>query len=257
MAYDGAAFSGWARQPSARTVQGELERAIAAMHGSVALTRGASRTDAGVHALGQVAAFDTARSIPREGWIKGLNRLLPEDLAVRDAAPCAAGYNPRFDTVDKTYRYLLLVDEERDPLWRGRAWHLGPSRWMRGAHGLDLDAMRAAAAAWVGTHDFRAMRAADDDRESGTRTMHAIEVRPGWGEDPRAIAISVTGTAFMKNMVRIMVGTLVDVGRGRFSADHAASLVREGARREDAGPTAPAHGLTLVEVRLGRSTAAP
>lgn len=250
IAYDGAAFSGWARQPDTRTVQGTVERAIEAMNGAPAELRGASRTDAGVHALGQVAAFDPTRAIEPRGWLRGLNASLPDDVAVVGAETCEPGYTPRFDTVDKTYRYLVLRGEVRHPLLRGRAWFLGPRH---GGTSLDLPAMRAAAERLCGTHDFRAFRSADDDRENTTRTLHAIDVHDGWGDEPRLVAIEVRGDAFMKNMVRILVGTLVEVGRGRRTPDEVTALLGPSARRDDAGTTAPAHGLTLVSMRLGRA----
>lgn len=252
VSYDGADFSGYARQPEQRTVQGVLESTIGEMNGAPVEVRGAGRTDAGVHALGQRVAFDPTREIPLRGWVRGLNAALPADLVVLDAEHRARGYNPRFDAIDKTYRYVLQLREHRDPLWRRSAWWLPASR-QRKEGGLDLDAMRAAAASWLGTHDFRAFRAADDDRENATRTMFAIELIERWAGEPSLLAIEVTGSAFMKNMVRILVGTLVEVGRGKLGLPEAAALVAPGARREDAGTTAPAHGLTLVQVRLGRS----
>ncbi len=256
VSYDGAAFAGYARQPEQRTVQGVLEAAVSGMNGVPTDVRAAGRTDAGVHAMAQRVAFDPSREIPVRGWVKGLNASLPEDLVVLDADVRARGYNPRFDAVDKTYRYLLQVREHRDPLWRARAWWLGAGRQRREG-GLDLDAMRAAAGSWIGSHDFRAFRAADDDREQSVRTMLAIDVIEGWANEPSLLAIEVTGSAFMKNMVRIMAGTLVEVGRGKLSVADAAALVVPGARREDAGTTAPAHGLTLVQVRLGRGAQTP
>jgi tRNA pseudouridine38-40 synthase len=251
VSYDGAGFAGYARQPDQRTVQGTLEAAISAMNGVPTEVRGAGRTDAGVHALGQRVAFDPAREIPLEGWVKGLNASLPEDVVVLEADVRAPGYNPRFDAIDKTYRYVLQLREHRDPLWRARAWWLPPSRQRKGG-GLDLEAMREAAGAWIGTHDFRAFRAADDDREQTMRTMVSIAIREGFADDPSLVAVEVTGTAFMKNMVRIMVGTLVEVGRGKLSVEAASALLGPNGRRQDAGTTAPPQGLTLVRVRLGR-----
>lgn len=250
--YDGADFAGFARQPGQRTVQGVLEVAIRQMNGAPAETRGAGRTDAGVHALGQRVAFDAARDIPPHGWVRGLNAALPDDVVVHEAEVRPLGYNPRFDSTDKTYRYLLQLCPNRDPLWRARAWWLPASR-QRDEGGLDLDAMRAAAARWIGTHDFRAMRQADDDRVQTQRTMMRIELIENWANDPSLLAVEVRGSAFMKNMVRIMVGTLVEIGRNRLTPDDAEALLRPGARRQDAGTTAPAHGLTLVQVTLGRS----
>ncbi len=253
VSYDGADFAGFARQPDQRTVQGVLEAAIAGMNGAPVETRGAGRTDAGVHALGQRVAFDPARAIPAGGWVKGLDAALPEDVVVLDAELRPRGYNPRFDAVDKTYRYVLQLTEHRDPHWRRRAWWLGRGRQRREG-GLDLAAMREAASRWVGTHDFRAFRAADDERDNTTRTMLAFEVIERWAGEPSLVAIEVRGSAFMKNMVRILVGTLVEVGRGKLSVEDAAGLLGPGGRREDAGTTAPAHGLTLVQVRLGRGS---
>jgi tRNA pseudouridine38-40 synthase len=261
VAYDGTDFHGWARQPATRTVQGALEDAVATMAGHAVICRGAGRTDRGVHALGQVVAFDARREIPPHGWLRGLNQAVADDISVRSAEVAPVGYEPRFDAVDKTYRYLLLVDDERDPLLRHRAWRL-PPRLRHPDHSssgapLDLDAMRAAAQRLLGTHDFRAFRAADDEREQTVRTLHALEISPGWASDPRQIAVTVRGSAFMKNMVRILTGTLVEVGRGRFSPDHVASLLGPSGRREQAGPTAPPEGLTLVEVTLGRTSTEP
>jgi tRNA pseudouridine38-40 synthase len=253
VAYDGTAFSGWARQPGQRTVQGTLEDAIASMNGASVELRGASRTDAGVHALGQRAAFDPARDIPPQGWLLGLNAALPDDLAVRAAEPAPADYTPRFDTVDKHYRYLVLLDSVRDPLLRQRAWQLGPRELgKRAERRLDLDAMRAAAAQLVGTHDFRAFRSADDARENTVRTLVSLDVTPSFASDARLVALDVVGTAFMKNMVRILAGTLIEVGTGAREAGSVAALLGPQAERREAGPTAPAHGLTLVSMRLGR-----
>jgi tRNA pseudouridine38-40 synthase len=229
-------------------VQETLAEAIATMAGAPVEVRGASRTDAGVHALGQLAAFDTARDIPPDGWVKGLNAALPPDVAVRDATPCEPGYEPRFDAKDKLYRYVLYVGRTRDPLLRHRAWYVKPSLLPPPSRVLDLDAMRRAASALVGTHDFRAFRAADDERESTERTLVSVELVPGWAGDARQLAIEVRGTAFMKQMVRIITGTLVEIGRGRMSPDVVEALFESG-DRSAAGPTAPPEGLTLVEIR--------
>ena len=272
VAYEGTAFHGWARQPNVRTVQGVLEEAVSAMAGQETLTRGAGRTDRGVHAMGQVAGFDSKRLIPAEGWLRGLNQKLPSDVVVRQSRACAPGYNPRFDAVDKTYRYVFLIDRERDPLLRDRAWHL-PGRLLHPKHRdatspterLDLEAMREAARGLHGTHDFRAFRAADDDRENTIRTIYSLELTPGFQGDERLLAMTVRGSAFMKNMVRILAGTLLEVGRGKLPPSHVSSqcdtpgqpnLLGPLAKRENAGQTAPPEGLTLLEVRLGREDVA-
>jgi tRNA pseudouridine38-40 synthase len=262
VAYDGTDFAGWQEQPEQRTVQGVLARAVATMAGAEVRVRGASRTDAGVHALGQVAAFDSPRFIDPHGWQRGLNSALPDDVSVKAAAACAPGYEPRFDAVDKLYRYLVQVGQSRDPLMRARAWYLHPGLYAekrRGAHtaeeALDLFTMREAALRLVGTHDFAAFRGAGDDRENTTRTLSEVELVPRFGGDATLLAIEVRGTAFMKNMVRILAGTLVEVGRGRTTPEEIEALLAPGVGRTEAGPTAPAHGLTLVEIALGRGGA--
>jgi tRNA pseudouridine38-40 synthase len=257
--YDGSDFVGWQRQPGQRSVQGTLEEAVGALEGRPVAVRGASRTDAGVHAHGQVAAFDTAREIPRVGWVRGLNGKLPPDVAVRDAAPCPVGYRPRFDAVAKTYRYLLHLGPVRDPLLRDRAWHLGPRRARPGGRErrapedwLDLDAMDAAARALVGEHDFRAFRSSADDRENTRRTLTSVRVERRFAGRDDVVALEVRGTAFMHHMVRILTGTLVEVGRERMSPKDVAALLSPDADRRGAGETAPAHGLYLVSIELGR-----
>lgn len=249
VAYDGSRFHGFQAQPGQRTVQGTLESSIASMAGHPVSARGAGRTDAGVHALGQVVAFDSDRLIAEVGWRRGLNTRLPDDLRVQDARACAVGYTPRFDAVGKTYRYVVQLGELQNPLLRHQVWHLAKHA------DLDLTAMRTAASLLVGTHDYRAFRAADDQRENTTRTLWSIELIEGFAGDPSLLAVEVRGTAFMKNMVRILVGTLVDVGRGRIPLERIPTLLGPHSARKHAGITAPPGGLTLVHVELGRTTA--
>ncbi len=246
VAYDGSDFAGYQVQPEKRTVQGVLERAAEVMTGHPVRVRAAGRTDAGVHALGQVVAFDSARNIAPRGFLLGLNTNLPPDVRVQDATRCAAGYDPRHDSLAKTYRYLTQLGERQNPLLRQRAWQLGKQAT------LDFVAMRAAAAQLIGTHDFRAFRSADDPRENNVRTMYSIELLEQFTGDPTLFAIEVRGTAFMKNMVRIMAGTLIDIGRGRRRLEDVPRMLGEQAERDLTGYTAPAHGLTLVNVELGR-----
>ncbi|MCG8556812.1 MAG: tRNA pseudouridine(38-40) synthase TruA [Proteobacteria bacterium] len=248
VAYDGARLAGWQRQPGRRTVQGALEQALDRIGGWHSEVRGASRTDAGVHALGQVAAFDAGRKLEPRRWVAALNRYLPEDIAVQAAEGCARGYDPRFHAVCKTYRYLLWAARPRQPLQRMTAWH--PSTLLPRT-GLDTEAMRQAAQQLVGTHDFRAFQAADDHRRNTTRTLYTVNVTPCHQSEPHLMAIEVTGSAFLKNMVRILVGTLVEVGRGRLGPGDIASLLGPEGRRQAAGQTAPAHGLTLLSLELG------
>jgi tRNA pseudouridine38-40 synthase len=260
LAYDGTQFAGFQRQPVVRTVQGVLDAAIAKITQAEVKTRGAGRTDAGVHAEGQVVAFDTERELPERRWLLALNRYLPADAAVQAVAFCRPGYDPRFDAIDKTYRYLFLRSLARDPLLRQRAWQLPRGGQLEAAAdsgmacALDLDAMRATSAILLGTHDFRAFRAADDERENTVRTLHRVELLSHWQGRPALLALEVQGSAFMKNMVRILAGTLIAVGRGKLSCQDVASRLGPHAQRSRWSETAPAHGLTLVRVTLGRST---
>lgn len=258
VAYDGTHFAGWQRQPRDTTVQVVVEDAIEHLAGARCKVRGASRTDAGVHAHGQVAAFDSPREIAPHGWQRGLNSKLPPGVAVVRAEPCAVGYNPRYDALAKTYRYLLHLGPVRDPFLRGRAWHLGPRRSQplrrrpaKPEEWLDVDAMREAAGRLVGEHDFVAFKTAADPRPTTVRTLTRVEVFPFAGRTD-LLAIEIRGTAFMHNMVRILVGTLVEVGRKRRTPDELSALLGPRGRREDAGETAPPQGLYLVEVELGR-----
>jgi len=262
LGYDGTDFHGWQAQPGLRTVQGMLEEAIDEMGIEHSPVRGCSRTDAGVHAVGQIASFAAAIEVPREGWVSGLNARLPKDIVVHDAQACYRRYNPRFHAAHKRYRYLVRCGQQRDPLIRERAWQLGPKGMRRDVESqqrgagvedyLDLDAMRAAAAHFVGEHDFRAFRQSGDEREIVVREMFEVSVNPGWLGRPDLVAFEVVGNAFMKNMVRIMAGTLVDVGRGRIPPAAVPAMLREDSERTDAGQTAPAHGLTLVRIELRR-----
>jgi tRNA pseudouridine38-40 synthase len=259
VAYDGTDFGGWQMQPNARTVQAELARAIERMTVHPVTVRGASRTDSGVHAEAQVAAFDSDKEISLDSWRKGLNKYLPMDIAVREVDEVAPGYDPRFDAVDKLYRYVVQVGLSRDPLMRRRAWHVHPGlltaarrRSERAEDAFDLDVLQRVADVFVGTHDFRAFQAADDERTDTVRTLTEVTLIPSFISDPRLIAVEVRGTAFLKNMVRILVGTLVEVGRERMTVADVEKLLSKDAIRKDAGPTAPPEGLTLVEINLGR-----
>lgn len=238
VAYDGTAFHGWASQQGQRTVEDSLRGAIAEMDPRVTQIRGASRTDAGVHAEGQLVAFDTERDIPAKGWTLGVNQHLPDDLAVRAARAVPAGFSPRFAATGKRYRYRVLVDEVRDPSWRTLAWRIPD---------LDIEAAAAEARAAVGTHDFAAFRASGDERIETVRSLSSIAVERE--TDARIVAFVVEGNAFLYNMVRILVGTFVDVGRGRLKAG-AVERALAAKDRALAGTTAPAHGLVLEQVHV-------
>lgn len=244
VAYDGRPFSGWAPQDGARTVAGELLGAIRAMDPRVTEVRGASRTDAGVHARGQVASFRTERTIPLHGVRRGLNSLLPDTIAIREADEVDDAFHPRFSATGKHYRYTILVARDRSPRWRHRAWFVSDP--------LDVDAMRAAATYLVGQHEFDAFRAAGCAAKTTRRTIESITI----GHADETLIVDVRGNAFLRNMVRIVVGTVVEVGVGRWPPAQVAEILAAKDRTQ-AGITAPAHGLELVEVRYdGRRPAA-
>lgn len=232
--YDGVAFQGFQRQRSVRTVQGVLEAAIQASTGDVVTVAGAGRTDSGVHALGQVIAFRTATRLDDATLLKALNAHLPADVAVRELATAAPGFDPRRDAVARVYEYRIEQRPVRPVLHRGHAWHV--------AQPLDLASMRAAAAQLVGCHDFDAFTAGP---QAGTqREVFAIEV---WRENS-TIFLRIAANAFLYRMVRRVAATLVRVGRGELDAADVAALLEPAPRSEVRG-TAPAHGLTLLRVK--------
>jgi tRNA pseudouridine38-40 synthase len=234
--YDGTDFSGWQRQPTERTVQGVLEDAVREMTGETVFIRGAGRTDAGVHADGQVCSLDLdADNIPTHGLLRGLNSILPADLALIDVAEAAPDFDARFSARGKVYRYTVWTHLVRSPRRARDAWHV--------RHPVDVEAIRAAATLLVGEHDFRAFRAADCDRRTTRRIVRRLDV----DRDGALLSLEVEATAFLKNMVRILVGTLVDVGRGRIGAEAIPHMLETGDRAAG-GMTAPAHGLTLLRV---------
>jgi tRNA pseudouridine38-40 synthase len=242
VAYDGTNFSGWATQPGRRTVQETLDGAIRTLDPNASAARGTSRTDAGVHAQGQRVAFDASLPLPPRGWVLALNSHLPTDVAVRSASAILAGYNPRFSSKKKRYCYRLLLDRVRDPLLHNRAWRIG---WP-----LDLEKMNREAARIVGTHDFGAFRSAHDERVETVRTITRSEIIR---ENERIVSFVIEGNAFMYNMVRILTGTLVDVGRSKLQEGAITRALQNPLReqgRKLAGMTAPAHGLTLERIDL-------
>ena len=239
--YDGTGLCGWQRQENGPTIQEHLETALQTMVGDATPITGASRTDAGVHALGQVACFSTESSIPCHGFRMGLNGLLPPAIAVVAADEVAADFHPRFSAAGKRYRYSLYTRSSRSPLLRRRAWHI-PGE-------LNLAAMRQAAARLLGERDFSAFRASGCTARTATRRIDRIEVTE---PAPDRVDLEVEGNAFLRNMVRILAGTLVHVGQGRLTPGQVQEII-DGRDRNRAGPTAPAHGLTLVEVLYSRS----
>lgn len=241
--YDGRAFCGWQRQAGDRTVQETLEVALSKLFGGERIVlHGSGRTDSGVHALGQVASFraERAREPERVRW--GLNTLLPPDVSVIEAQPAPDGFHARFSARGKTYRYLVLDRPDRSPFWAGRAWHTRTP--------LDWSAVEVGLAHFVGKHDFRAFRGPNCERRNPVRTIESADHRVL----PDGLhAIEFRGPGFLRYQVRIMVGTLIEVGLGKRDPAQISAALLSG-RRADAGRTAFPEGLYLVEVRYPEAT---
>ncbi len=233
--YDGTEYVGWQVQPNGRSIQGELETALGKLLSEEVRVTGAGRTDAGVHALGQVASFSTGRELPLRAFVAGASGLLPKDIAVVEAEEREAGFDARRSAQGKIYRYRILNRRALSPLWRRYAWQIFQP--------LDLAAMRAAAQPLLGRHDFSAFRAANCQAAHPVREVRRLELR-GEGE---LLTLEIEATAFLKHMVRNIVGTLVEAGLGKRSPDSIAQLLAS-KDRTLAGATAPAHGLCLVKV---------
>lgn len=235
LAYRGGGFSGWQSQEGQRTVEDTLKQALLRITGQPISVRGAGRTDAGVHARGQTASVRFTSRMAADKLLLALNAVLPADVAVQDADELPFGFDAKRHSVGKRYVYRLLVHRARDPFLEGLTWH------HRGA--LDVDAMRTASRHLVGELDYQSFRAAGCQARHARRCLWRVAVE---AEGP-LVSLEVRGNAFCQHQVRIMAGTLVDVGRGRFTPDDVRSMV-EAKDRTHAGQTAPAQGLTLEEV---------
>lgn len=233
--YDGAAFVGWQAQPNGRSVQEVVERAVSRLCGSQVRVTGAGRTDSGVHARGQVASVVAPLALPLRAWTVGLNALLPGDVACVGAEEAPDGFDARRWARGKRYIYSILQTSVRSPLRRGRAWEI--------RRPLEVPAMRAAAVSLLGTHDFSALRASDCPARTTVREVRRLDLVQTGSQ----LEVVIEATAFLKHMVRNIVGTLIEVGHGRRAPDTLPALL-EGRDRKRAGPTAPAHGLVLDEV---------
>jgi tRNA pseudouridine38-40 synthase len=234
--YDGTAFCGWQVQPTGVSLQGELERALAQLHGgSFTRVQASGRTDAGVHARGQVVSFRSEKPLAAVSYVRGLNTLLPPAIAVRHAEEAPDGFDARRWARGKRYVYRLLPSRTRSPLRASQVWQLFQP--------LDVDAMRGAAWRLLGTHDFSAFRASDCQAKGAVRELRRLDVEAVGDE----VLFTVEATAFLKHMVRNLVGTLVDAGLGKRTPDDVAAILASRDRNR-AGRTAPAQGLCLDEV---------
>lgn len=251
VAYDGTNYHGWQVQPNAKTIEGELNRVLTQLTGEKIQVTGASRTDAGVHALGNVAVFDTVSKIPAEKFSYALNQWLPEDIVIQSSLQVADDFHPRHCDCCKTYEYDILNRTFPLPAYRNTAYFLYGD--------LDLDAMRRACQAFPGEHDFASFCAAGAQVQTTVRTIYSLEVleQPlavtGRGvlsqrSPERLLTIRVRGNGFLYNMVRIIAGTLVEVGRGHIRPEEVEGIIAA-CDRAKAGPTAPARGLRLVEIK--------
>lgn len=233
--YDGARFHGWQRQKNALTVQEVLEAALGKLTGEAVKVIGSGRTDAGVHARGQVANFHTASGIPLKAFHGGLNSMLPYTIAVLEAAEASPDFHARKSARAKTYEYRILNRPSRSPLYHHYAWWLGDP--------LDLKAMDLSAQALMGRHDFTAFQASGSGVKNPVRGVFTAQ----WRQVENWLVFSITANGFLRGMVRSLVGTMVEVGRGKFPPEHLREVLKNRDRRR-AGPTAPPQGLYLVAV---------
>lgn len=235
IAYDGTNYCGWQIQPNGITVEEVLNKALSKLLGEEIAVIGASRTDSGVHALGNVAVFDTVTTIPAEKISVALNQRLPEDIVVTKSEEVARDFHPRYCNCSKTYEYHII--NTRIPIPTKRLTNYFVS------YVLNVDDMRRAASYLVGEHDFVSFCNVRTDVENTVRTITSLDILQNGDE----ITVRITGNGFLYNMVRIIVGTLIRVGRGFYSHEKVKEIL-EAKDRKAAGVTAPPHGLCLVEI---------
>ena len=239
IAYDGGPFVGWQRQTNGTSVQGLIEDALRELDDRDVTLHGAGRTDAGVHAIAQVASFTLVRDTPADVIVRSLNSKLPAEVRVKSAEAVPASFHARFNATSKSYRYRIWNADVVDPFERAYAWHVPGT--------LDVDAMAAAARAVEGRHDFAAFQTVGGATGATERVISRSVLKVG---EDRLLTYDISGDGFLRHMVRAIVGTLVEVGRGRQRAEWMRDVI-ESRDRSQAGKTAPAHGLFLVRVDYG------
>lgn len=235
VAYDGTAYCGWQVQPEKPTIEAELNKALTQLLGEEITVIGASRTDSGVHALGNVAIFDTESRIPAQKICLALNQRLPEDIRVQTSTQVAADFHPRRTQSRKTYQYHILNRRIALPTERLYAYHI--------YYKLDINRMQEAAQYLVGEHDFKSFCSVKTQVLDTVRTIYQLTV----DQAGDMITISVTGSGFLYNMVRIIAGTLIEVGRGAYPPERIKDIL-QACDRNNAGPTALPQGLTLIQI---------
>lgn len=235
IAYDGTNYCGWQVQPNGITIEEVLNKAISKLTGEETLVIGASRTDSGVHALGNVAVFDTETNIPAEKIAMALNQRLPEDIVVVKSEEVPMDFHPRYCNCSKTYEYHIINTRIPNPMKRLTNYFV--------SYELDIEKMRQAASYLVGEHDFVSFCNVRTDVENTVRTITSLDILTRGNE----ITIRITGNGFLYNMVRIIVGTLIRVGRGFYEPEKVKEIL-DARDRKAAGVTAPGHGLVLVQI---------
>lgn len=239
VAYDGSAYAGWQIQPDKPTIQGTFETTWERLTQESLRVTAAGRTDAGVHALGQTVGLATATRLSNDELHRGLNALLPEDIAVVGVDDAPENFHATYDAVGKQYQYRIHNARSRSVFSRHFAWHYPQP--------LDAAAMHAAGQALLGRHDFSSFETAGSERPDSIRTIHELTVARGAGEHRDRVTLNVRGDGFLYNMVRTIVGTLIEVGTGKQRVEWLAEVLAAQDRRR-AGQTAPPQGLFLVRV---------
>ena len=239
VAYDGTDYCGWHVQPNGMTVEEILNRELSALTGEEVKVIGASRTDAGVHAEGNVAVFDTETGIPAERIAYALNCRLPEDIVAVKSEEVPGDWHPRYQCSVKTYEYRILNREMPDPVCRRSTVHV--------SYPLNLGDMRTAAGYLKGEHDFKSFCSPHTEVKDTVRTVHSLEIE----KEGDIITVRISGNGFLYNMVRIIVGTLINVGRGACPPEKVKEILEARDRRK-AAATAPAKGLVLKHIRYGK-----